>query len=749
MKSNTDSVAGANNHFAIERASNSMALSAGETRLSFGTVATAESNVEFSPELSLFNRHMMIAGGTRGGKSKLYEHLARQLIENGCGFAFVDPHSVSADELFAYLAYHYDELGFVRANIHYLNPKERLFAYDPFRFHGGSHTSDFMYRVWLHNKCKAMIRIIVRQQGESEDEAQKMVRLRRWLYNGLYAVGVRDADGHHLPLSDIFILLNPQHRRHEELYQYVRSFLTEQVRADFEKLRRTKDPRKQEDWVESSLNRLREMLSDLIALIFDTQNHPAIDFTEIMRRDGIILASLGTSPYFDTDESHVLAGLIILELRDAAQATANESRRNYYLWIDEAHHFLGEDIDKMLVESAKYRISIGLAFQDLAKLQKGELDLLPTVISQCGVRITFQQQFHMHAEILGKSLCGRNYDFEPLFNIADRPDGHDLVVLQSETHGTSEGRSTQQGRSLSRGISRSKTQSRSTATGRTDSHGTSRQIGQSTSQQHSHGQSQTHTDGENHSTSNQQSSTSSSSQSQGTGTGQTVSGSGPGQRMSESASSNHGLSSGISQSESFGSSEGYSSSDSTGLSHSQSAGVSLSGQFGATSGHSNSHTDTTGFSIGDSVNFGESETESAGQNEGWNHSVSTNPTLVARTREEWQLTGRLRNSIADQTARFAAMIMSLPQQHCLVSLASRKAFVVRVDDVYDPFEVASFSPEARQAAIEFVKKAVYSTQPYYFLPTDDAFCCQSCGDSESAMAAAIAVLDDPNDPFAF
>ena len=91
--------------------------------------------------------------------------------------------------------------------------------------------------------------------------------------------------------------------------------------------------------------------------------------------------------------------------------------------------------------------------------------------------------------------------------------------------------------------------------------------------------------------------------------------------------------------------------------------------------------------------------------------------------------------------------MSLPQQHCLVSLASSPAFVVRVDDVHDPFEQADFSSEARQAAIEFVKHAVYSTQPYYFVPTDDTDSCH--GLSEAAGATVVSeVVDDPNDPFA-
>src|SRR5205823_9282026 len=112
---------------------------------------------------------------------------------------------------------------------------------------------DFSYRSWFNTKIKDMVGIIIRQQGETESEAQKMVRLKRWMFNALYAVGVRqDEAGTHLPLRDCFALLNPADPRHEELYHRVEAHLSDEVRADFEKLRHTKDARRQEDWVEST-----------------------------------------------------------------------------------------------------------------------------------------------------------------------------------------------------------------------------------------------------------------------------------------------------------------------------------------------------------------------------------------------------------------------------------------------------------------------------------------------------------------
>ena len=136
------------------------------------------------------------------------------------------------------------------------------FESDPFEYQ--PEDTEAGYLNWLHNKIQAMTRIIVRQQGESEEEQQKTVRLRRWLYNGLYAVGVRqDAAGTHEPFSNILILLDPKHPNHEEVWQRVAPFLSEDVRADFDKLRAAKDPRKQQELIESAFNRLLRFLGPI------------------------------------------------------------------------------------------------------------------------------------------------------------------------------------------------------------------------------------------------------------------------------------------------------------------------------------------------------------------------------------------------------------------------------------------------------------------------------------------------------
>src|ERR1035437_3410551 len=51
-------------------------------------------------------RHMYVIGKTGMGKSTLLENLAAQDIQNGEGFAFIDPHGKTADLLLEYIPEH-------------------------------------------------------------------------------------------------------------------------------------------------------------------------------------------------------------------------------------------------------------------------------------------------------------------------------------------------------------------------------------------------------------------------------------------------------------------------------------------------------------------------------------------------------------------------------------------------------------------------------------------------------------------
>src|SRR5947209_6610764 len=64
----------------------------------------AEGPVALRIPLEGLSRHVMIAGGSGKGKSKLLEIICRQLYSLGVGFTYIDPHGDGADAVFEYLA---------------------------------------------------------------------------------------------------------------------------------------------------------------------------------------------------------------------------------------------------------------------------------------------------------------------------------------------------------------------------------------------------------------------------------------------------------------------------------------------------------------------------------------------------------------------------------------------------------------------------------------------------------------------
>lgn len=407
-----------------------------------------ERNLHWIPTEQQLRKHLAIFGGTRFGKSKLLEQIGRELMQNGSGFAFIDPNSDTAEALLAYAAFHRESLGGIADEIHYLNPLRRLFSIDlfhyephkddfdedflPFGIHPDEDDEDFLYQCWLHKKVNAMAAVIVRPQGETEDEQRKMVRLRRWLRNALYAIGTRQRDGSHYPLSDIFAILDPLCSRFPELYPRVEHAMPEEIRLDFEKLASMRSARQIEDFTESTVNRLRDICSPIFKMIYGLQA-PPIDTRQIVQRGEIIIASLGPhGDYLDAETCHAIGGLLILEIRRALQVSA-EHRSQYHLFIDEAHNYLGEDLLRTLQEGAKYGTSVGLAMQGLDNLQSDKVDLVPAVLNNCGVRITFRQKYHDHAEILAKNLGCSLLDFTKLIHTVERHGQYQWVKVPTVT----------------------------------------------------------------------------------------------------------------------------------------------------------------------------------------------------------------------------------------------------------------------------------------------------------------------------
>lgn len=646
----------------------------------------------FAPEDRHLEKHVAVLGGTGSGKSKFLELLMRHLHLAKRGFCLIDPHGDLSEDLLAFLARRRLDLGTdaILRVVHYLEPGyDVLFGYDPFQFQPSRPVPERLrenaYQAWLHTKVDRVSEIIQRKQGQTDFEG--MPRLQRVLRDVLFAVGIAAGpDGRHLPLADALVLLDPEHPRCAAVHERVADRLPPEIRSDFERIlgyRRAEDRLRE---TESTINRLRSLFSPILQAILG-RSEGTIDFRAIVRGRHILLVNLRESDYFSADQANALGGLFIHQILSTAATTDRERRTPFYLLIDEAARFLGDDLQRALGECRKFKLSVVLAAQDLSSFRKKDLDMAPKVLSQCRSQVCFQQQHPDDLEVLARVLGYGNLDFTELEQVVDRHDGYDWVpvVKRSEStstqrsHSRSQGESETHGESESRGESR--TEQRSWQEGRT--------TGQTRGWSRTKGGSRSCTLGE------------SVSRTQGSNSGETTHPGGDG------AGSRKGSSSGRSSS----ATEGRSRSESEG--HTWSHGESGSVSEGASSSRGGSEGTSVSSTQGRSRSVGHSVAETTGTSEGESRSESREEIPLARFREERHATGRLERPVEDQFQRIMQILHGLPTRYALVKLVDTpQAFPIEVDRVDEPF----LSVEAKAHVIAAFKAKLHATHPYFFEP---------------------------------
>lgn len=639
-----------------------------------GTLAVGQRQPFVLDERAL-SRHMAVFGGSGSGKSKFLELLCRRMMDDYRGFCFIDPHGDTVEDLLAYAQRQTQVLGTdaICKRIHYLEPSfDTVFGFDPFEFRPGkdipaARRAD-AYHAWLHAKADKVSEIVQRKQGQSD--FQGMARLQRILRDVLIAVGTPvTPDGKHLPLSDVLVLLDTFHPRHDDVLNIVLKHLPPEVRGDFTALRsyKSEDQRKKE--TESTINRLRSLLSPIVKAIFSCTSK-TIDFREIIMKGGIVLVNLRKTDFFSADQRNAIGGLLIHEILSTAETTARENRTPYYLIVDEARLFMGEDLMEGLDQARKFKLSIVLAGQYLGQFRTEEFDMTPSVLNNCGTVLCFQQK-HPDDLATWKEYFGyANLNFEELFQVMDRPDGYDTVTLSDRSQGTTRQKGSSSGASVGGGRSTS----------------------------------------------------SESSRSQGVSTGQSTTASRSRARQqggSEAEGSNSGTRENVNRSPII--QDGrvvnwvsvYGTNDSDGVTHNSAQTYSDTETDGLASSNSVQFSEQQGRSDGstESANWGLSHQVS--ESEGESESVTHKQTLVPRTREEWHPTGRLRESVDDQFHKFAKLLRILPQRVAVASLAEeQQSSVIQVGDVNAPY------PSSVEMArmIEAIKRKIFGVHAYYVTP---------------------------------
>src|ERR1043165_8230698 len=267
---------------------------------------------------------MAVLGASGSGKSKFLYLLFASLMRAGRGFLLMDPHGDLAHALTAFAAARIARGDRVLLNrLHVLEPSRRGFRIDP--FHNAPRRGTVSrngYYKWLKARVDRIVRNLLRRVSEADQDV--MNRMKRWLANILYACGVAiDANNMHVGLHKALVFTVPGTEEFDELMEKVFPHLPPEVQSDFEILAGTKKPLDRERWVESTINRLRSILSPLVQEMF-APGPDALSMLDLVRSGAFVLVSLQETRGFSHDEKQIIGGLLLDELLIAKQAEEDQ-----------------------------------------------------------------------------------------------------------------------------------------------------------------------------------------------------------------------------------------------------------------------------------------------------------------------------------------------------------------------------------------------------------------------------------------
>ncbi len=334
-------------------------------------------------------RHAYIIGQTGTGKSKLLENLAYQDMMDGKGFAFIDPHGDSAEEL----------LGMV--------PKERV--EDVIYFSPGDMEMPIglnLFEFENQDQRDFIIQETIAMLYKLYDPGHTGIigpRFESWFRNAALTVMADPAGSSFLDVQQVFI---DQAFADEKI-----KHLTTQTVLDFwnKEMAQTTESAKGEmlGWFASKFGAFlaNDMMHNIIG-----QTKSGFNLREIMDNKKILLVNLSKGRVGELN-SQLLGMIFVMKFNAAAMGRADvpeSERQDFSLYVDEFQNFATDSFATILSEARKYRLSLILANQFMTQLtdqiREAILGNIGTVISG-RIGIT-------DAEILIKK-------FTPTFDVED------------------------------------------------------------------------------------------------------------------------------------------------------------------------------------------------------------------------------------------------------------------------------------------------------------------------------------------
>jgi len=310
--------------------------------------------------------HAYVVGGTGMGKSRLLRLLIEQDIDAGHGLCVIDPHGDLCEALIRYLAtLHRTHPALERAVLVDPTAPEWAVGFNPLEVPAGQslypHVLELItvfQKLWRDAWGARMEDIMRNAFVTLAEHGLTLLEMPRLLTDADFRAGL---------IAD---LRSPE----------ARSYWLDR----FEPLA----ARTRAEWIESTLNKVSSFISDPWIRSMVGQAHSTIDLRRWMDQGAITLVTLSKGRL--KRNSDLVGALLVSKVQEAAMSRVDlpeELRRPYRLYVDEFQNYATRSFEEILSEARKYGLSIVMANQTLAQLEK---TLLASVLGNCGVQVYFR-----------------------------------------------------------------------------------------------------------------------------------------------------------------------------------------------------------------------------------------------------------------------------------------------------------------------------------------------------------------------
>ncbi len=308
-------------------------------------------------------RHMYLIGKTGMGKSTILENMIVEDIRAGRGVAVVDPHGDLAEKIIKYIPSN-------RINdVVYFNPSDIEY---PIAFNLVEQVEPHL----RHLVASGLIGVFQKLWADSWGP-----RLEYILRNTILAI--LDFPGSTL-LGVVRMLSDKEYRK-----KVVTNVKDPVVKSFWEKEFAGYADKFASEAVSPIQNKVGQFLSSSLMRNIVGQVKSSINMREIMDEGKILIMNLSKGRIGE-DNSALLGAMMITKIQLAAMSRVDieeETRRDFYLYIDEFQNFSTESFANILSEARKYRLNLIMAHQYIEQLDE---KVRPAVFGNVGTIIVFR-----------------------------------------------------------------------------------------------------------------------------------------------------------------------------------------------------------------------------------------------------------------------------------------------------------------------------------------------------------------------